>query len=73
MITLSQRIEIEQKLCYTDTDSFIIHIKTENFFEDISNDIETWYVTSNKNDENDKRPLPKGKNKKKQLACLKMS
>ena len=52
------------KLCYTDTDSFIIHIKTENFFEDISNDIETWYVTSNKNDENDKRPLPKGKNKK---------
>ena len=24
------------KLCYTDTDSFIIHIKTEDFFEDIS-------------------------------------
>ena len=28
------------KLCYTDTDSFIIHIITENFFEDISNDVE---------------------------------
>ena len=27
------------KLCYTDTDSFIIYIKTEYFFEDISNDI----------------------------------
>ena len=26
------------KLCYTDTDSFIINIKTEYFFEDISND-----------------------------------
>ena len=26
------------KLCYTDTDSFIIYIKTEDFFQDISND-----------------------------------
>ena len=24
------------KLCYTDTDSFIIHIKTEDFYKDIS-------------------------------------
>ena len=51
------------KLCYTDTDSFIIHIITEDFFEDISNDVESWYDTSNY-DENDKRPLPIGKNKK---------
>ena len=51
------------KLCYTDTDSFIIHIITEDFFEDISNDVEVWYDTSNY-DENDKRPLPIGKNKK---------
>ena len=28
------------KLCYTGTDSFIIHIMTEDFFEDISNDVE---------------------------------
>ena len=28
------------KLCYTDTDSFIIKIKTEDFFEDIRNDVE---------------------------------
>ena len=28
------------KLCYTDTDSFIIYIKTEDFFKDISNDVE---------------------------------
>ena len=52
-----------EKLCYMDTDSFIIYIKTEDFFEDISNDIERWFDTSNY-DKNDKRPLPIGKNKK---------
>ena len=41
------------KLCYTDTGSFIIHIITEDCFEDISNDVEAWYDTSNY-DENDK-------------------
>ena len=51
------------KLCYTDTDSFIIYIKSEDFFEDISNDVEKWFQTSNYN-ENDKRPLPVGMNKK---------
>ena len=56
------------KLCYTDTDSFIIHIITKDFFEDIANDVEVWYDTSNYDEcnsvENDKRPLPVGKNKK---------
>ena len=51
------------KLCYTDTDSFAIYIKTEDFFKDISNDVERWFDTSNYN-KNDKRPLPIGKNKK---------
>ena len=41
------------KLCYTDTDSFIIHIKTEYFFEDISNYVDKWSDTSNF-DKNDK-------------------
>ena len=50
-------------LCYTDTDSFIINIRTEDFFEDISNDVEAWYDTSSY-DENDKRLHPIGKNKK---------
>ena len=27
------------KLCYTNTDSFVIHIITEDFFEDISDDV----------------------------------
>ena len=33
------------------------------FYEDITNDVERWFDTSNF-DENDKRPLPIGKNKK---------
>ena len=35
------------KLCYTDTDSFIIYIKTKDFFKDISNVVEKWFDTSN--------------------------
>ena len=34
------------KVCYTDTDSFIIYIITENFYKDIANDIEEWFDTS---------------------------
>ena len=51
------------KLCYTDTDSLVIYIKTEGFYENIANDVERWFDTSNY-DENDKRPLLIGKNKK---------
>ena len=51
------------KLCYANTDTFIIHIITKDFFEDISNDVEIWYDTSNY-DGNDKRSLPIGKKKK---------
>ena len=41
------------KLCCTDTDSFIIYITTEDFFEDISNDVEKWFDMPNY-DKNDK-------------------
>ena len=51
------------KLCYTDTDSIIAHVTTEDFYRDIAGDVERWFDTSNY-DENDKRPLPIGKNKK---------
>ena len=58
------------KLCYTDTNSFVIHFITEDFFEDISDDVERWFGTSNY-DENDKRlPLI---GKKKYQAFLKMN
>ena len=53
----------KRKLSYTDSDSFIIYIITEDFFDDVSNDVELWYDTSNY-DENDKIPLPIDKNKK---------
>ena len=42
------------KLCYMDTDSFIIHINTEDFSKDIANDVKKWFDLSNY-DENDKR------------------
>ena len=34
------------KLLYMDTDSFVLHIETEDFFEDIKNDIHDWFDTS---------------------------
>ena len=51
------------KLCYMDSDSFVIYIKTQDFYEDIANDVERWFDTSNF-DYNDKRRLPIGKDKK---------
>ena len=44
-----------------DTGSFIIHIKTEDFYKDIANDVEKRYDTSNYKVN---RPLPTRKNKK---------
>ena len=49
------------KLCYMDTDSFIMNIKTNDFYEDIANDVECKFDTSNYEVN---RPLPMGKNKK---------
>ena len=50
------------KLCYMDTDSLIIHIKTEDFYEDIAGDAARWLDTPTY-EENDKIPLPKVKTK----------
>ena len=49
------------KLCYMDTDSFIMNIKTNYFYKDISNDVENRFDTSNYEVN---RPLPTEKNKK---------
>ena len=49
------------KLCYMDTDSFIMNIKTNDFYKDIANDVENRFDTSNYEL---KRPLQIGKNKK---------
>ena len=49
------------KLCYMDTDSFVMNIETEDFYEDIANDVEKRSDTSNYEVD---RPLPTVKNKK---------
>ena len=49
------------KLCCMDTDSFIMNIKTNDFYKDISNDVENRFDTSNYEVN---RPLPTEKNKK---------
>ena len=49
------------KLSYMDTDSFIMTIKTNDFYEDIANDVKNRFDTSNYEVN---RPLPMGKNKK---------
>ena len=49
------------KLCYIDTGSFIISIKTKDFYRDIADDVEKRFDTSNYEVD---RPLPTGKNKK---------
>ena len=47
------------KLCYMDADSFVMNIKTNDFYKDISHDVECKFDTSNYEV---KRPLPIVKN-----------
>ena len=49
------------KLCYMDTDSPVYHIKTEDFYADIADDVQTRFDTSGYIPD---RPLPVGLNKK---------
>ena len=49
------------RLCYIDTDSFVMHIKTNDFYKDIAGDVENRFDTSNYEVN---RPLPTGKYKK---------
>ena len=51
------------KLCYMDTDSLVYDIKTEDFYEDIVNDVEARFDTSDYS-KTDFRPLAIGLNKK---------
>ena len=34
-----------EKLCYMDTDSFIVHVKTDNIYKEIAEDFETRFDT----------------------------
>ena len=59
---LKPKYENRVKLCYMDTDSFVINIETEDFYKDIANDVDKWFDRSNY-DEKDERPLAIEKNK----------
>ena len=50
-----------ETFCYTDTDSFIVHVKTDDIYKDIAEDVEKRFDTSNFVID---RPFLKGKNKK---------
>ena len=54
-------METISKLCYTDKDSFIVHIKSEDIYAGIVKDIEARFDTSIYEV---KRTLHMGKNKK---------
>ena len=49
------------QLCYMDTVSFIVHVKTDDIYKDIAEDVEKRFDTSNFEID---RPLPKVKNEK---------
>ena len=55
MVTLNQYM-IKMQLCDIDTDSFIIHVKTDDTYKEIAKDVEKWFDTSNYEID---RPLPK--------------
>ena len=58
---VKKKYEDMVKLCYMDTDSLIMNIKTKDFYKDTAQDVEERFDTSNYDVD---RPLPKGRNKK---------
>ena len=61
---IKPKYEDRAKLSYMETDCLIIHIITEDVFKGIADDdVTKWFDTSSY-DENDKRPLLMGMNKK---------
>ena len=58
---IKSKYESSAKLCYIDTDSFVINIKTKDFYKDIARDVKERFDTSN---HIYNRSLPIGVNKK---------
>ena len=56
----------KSKLCWKDTHSFIVYIKTDDIYKDIAEEFERRFDMSNYESEcsSIQRPLSKGKNKK---------
>ena len=44
---LKPKCNEKAKLCYMDTESFILYIKTDNIYKDIAEDVEATFDTSN--------------------------
>ena len=44
---VKQKYDKKTKLCYMDTDSLIVYIKTDDIYKDIADDVETRFDTSN--------------------------
>ena len=44
---IKPKYSYKARLCYMDTGSFAINIKTEDFYKDIASDVERWFDTSN--------------------------
>ena len=57
---IKPKYDDKARLCYVDTDSFVMHIKTEDFYKDIARDVERWFDILTMM----KRTLQIGKNKK---------
>ena len=55
------KYEDKARLCYMDTDSFVVNIKTKDFYKDIADNVKERFDTSNYIYD---RPLPIGVNKK---------
>ena len=58
---IKPKYQYNAKPCYMDTDRFIIHIKIEDVYEEIANNVEKRFDTSNYEVNT---PLRTGKNKK---------
>ena len=62
-VYIKSKYKDKARLCYMDTDSFVINVKTDDFCKDIPNNVERLFDTSNY-DKKDERPFPIAKNKK---------
>ena len=60
---IKPKYQDKEELCYMETDSNVIYIKTKDFYRDIADDVKKWFDTSNYG-KDDNRPLLIGWNKK---------
>ena len=60
---IKPKYQDKEELCYMDTDSNVIYIKTKDFYRDIADGVKKWFDSSNYG-KDDNRPLLIGWNKK---------